>query len=76
MSTLQSGKKGIFLQVPSEAYYKMVALAAEEQMDVEQFVCDFVLAAYENAQAFKRRTGSSFPRIQLQQEIRPPSEPA
>ena len=69
MSTLESGKKGIFLQVPAAAYYKMVALAAEEQMDVEQFVCDFVLSAYENAQEFSRRTGSPFPRIPLQQEI-------
>ena len=76
MSTLESGKKGIFLQVPARAYYKMVALAAEEEMDVEQFVCDFVLSAYENAQAFRRRTGSSFPRIQIQQEIPSPPEPA
>ena len=76
MSILESGKKGIFLQVPAAVYYKMVALAAEEQMDVEQFVCDFVLAAYENAQAFSRRTGSPFPRIPLQQAVPSSSKPS
>jgi hypothetical protein len=76
MSTLQPGTKGIFIQVPVDAYYRMVSLAADQKQDVEQFVCDFVVAAYENAQAFKRRKSSPTPHLQLQQEIRSPSEPA
>ena len=68
--------KGVFIKLPSPIYYKLVGLAAEDQMEVSDFLTEFVIGAYKNAQAFRLRTGSDFTKaVKDAQQTPPPSKP-
>ena len=48
--------RSIYLELPKETYYQIVGLAANENMDVDEFVAEFVINAHSNA--MKLRSGS------------------
>ena len=54
--------RSIYLELPKETYYQLVGLAANENMDVDEFVAEFVINAHRNAMKFKERVGGEIPR--------------
>lgn len=62
VNCLEPETRSIFIELPKETYYQLVGLAANENMDVDAFVTEFIINAHSNAMKFKERVGAEIPR--------------